>query len=122
VDGNNTVVIQGILFEMPVGSMLQVCQVDSVGDQLQVPPSDVSPEGVPTVVFDLLSKYADVFATKVAFPPPRSCSHSIPLIPSARPVSIRPYRYAPILKDEIEIHVQEIIITIIWLNQMVGRE
>jgi hypothetical protein len=83
--------------------------VDSVDDQLHEALSAVLPEGVPTMVSDLLSKYADVFATKVAFPPPRSCSHSIPLIPGARPVSIRPYRYAPILKDEIKRQVQEML-------------
>jgi hypothetical protein len=67
------------------------------------------PEGVPPVISELLSSYADVFATKVAFPPPRSCNHMIPLIPGARPVSIGPYRYAPILKDEIERQVQEML-------------
>jgi hypothetical protein len=50
----------------------------------------------------LLSKYIDVFATKVVFPPTRPYSHSIPLIDGATPVCIRPYRYASGLKDEIE--------------------
>jgi hypothetical protein len=50
-----------------------------------------------------------VFASAVEFPPPRSCSHSIPLIPSARPVNIRPYRFAPALKDEIEKQVQDML-------------
>ena len=42
-------------------------------------------------------------------PPSRSCNHSIPLIPGAQPVFIRPYRYPPKLKDEIEAQVKEML-------------
>jgi hypothetical protein len=63
--------------------------------------SGVSSHELPEIQI-LLSKYNDVFASKVVFPPPWPFSHSIPLIGGARPVCIRPYRYAPILKDEIE--------------------
>jgi hypothetical protein len=43
------------------------------------------------------------------FPPRRPFNHSIPLIPRSRPVNIRPYRYAPALKDEIERQVKEML-------------
>jgi hypothetical protein len=33
----------------------------------------------------------------------------MPLIPGATPFYIRPYRYAPVLKNEIENQVQEIL-------------
>jgi hypothetical protein len=39
----------------------------------------------------------------------RSCAHSIPLVPGATPFHIRPYKYAPILKDEIEHQVKEML-------------
>jgi hypothetical protein len=92
-----------IILQLSKGFCLkcQVCQVDSGADHLQQDPSAVLPEGVPPVIADLLSSYADVFATKVVFPP-RSCSHTIPLIQGYRLVRIRPYKYAPTLKDEIE--------------------
>jgi hypothetical protein len=64
---------------------------------------------VPPEIQHLLIVYADIFATKVQCPPPRSCNHSIPLIPGARPISVRPYRYAPALKDEIESQVKEML-------------
>jgi hypothetical protein len=67
------------------------------------------PVGLPVVVSELLHSYADVFTTKVVFPPPISCSHTIPLIPGARPVNIRPYRYAPVLKSEIEKQVHDML-------------
>jgi hypothetical protein len=64
---------------------------------------------VPSEVQELLRNYSEVFATKVSFPPPRPISHSIPLIPGARPVCIRPYRYSLTLKIEIEIQVKEML-------------
>jgi hypothetical protein len=57
----------------------------------------------------LLSQFLDVFASKVEFPPEISCSHTIPLVPEARPVYIRSYRYTPLLKTEIENQVQEML-------------
>jgi hypothetical protein len=56
-----------------------------------------------------LTSYADIFATKVQFPPPRPFSHSIPLIPGPRLFFIKPYRYTPSLKNEIEHQVQEML-------------
>jgi hypothetical protein len=63
----------------------------------------------PPDVQQLLLTYADVFAAKVSYPPPRSCTHTLPLIPGARPMSIHPYCYAHALKDEIECQVQEML-------------
>jgi hypothetical protein len=57
----------------------------------------------------LLQSYQDVFAAKVWYPLPRSCEHSIPLVQGATPFYIRPYRYAPVLKTEIEARVQEML-------------
>jgi hypothetical protein len=57
----------------------------------------------------LLQSYQDVFAAKVQYPQPRSCEHYIPLVQGATPFYIRPYRYAPVLKTEIEAQVQEML-------------
>jgi hypothetical protein len=57
----------------------------------------------------LLSKYSDIFASQVSFPPPRPYYHSIPLIPGSRPIHIRPYRYAPNLKNEIKKQVRDML-------------
>jgi hypothetical protein len=42
-------------------------------------------------------------------PPTRDCDHQIPLLHGARPVQMRPYRYAPALKTEIENQVAEML-------------
>ena len=39
----------------------------------------------------------------------RGCDHSIPLVPGAAPIAIRPYIFAPHLKDEIEKQVKEML-------------
>jgi hypothetical protein len=100
--------IQGILSELKEGDMVQLCQV---APQMQMAKDNelVLPQGLPEEVSGLLQSYVDVFTSKVEFPPPRSCSHAIPLIPSARPVNVRPYHYAPALKSEIEKQVQDML-------------
>jgi hypothetical protein len=57
----------------------------------------------------LLHEYAPAFASKVSYPPPRACCHTIPLILGYRHVNITPYHYAPALKDEIEWQIQEMM-------------
>nr|AAG46155.1 putative polyprotein [Oryza sativa Japonica Group] len=42
-------------------------------------------------------------------PPKRYCDHSIPLVPVATPVNLRPYRFNPALKDEIEKQISDML-------------
>ncbi|WVZ73357.1 hypothetical protein U9M48_021672 [Paspalum notatum var. saurae] len=64
---------------------------------------------VPEPIQPLLAEFADVYETPTALPPSHACDHSIPLIPGARPVNIRPYRYTPAMKAEIEKQVHEML-------------
>ena len=57
----------------------------------------------------MLQEFDAIFQEPTELPPPRSCDHSIPLIEGANPVFIRPYRYAPILKTEIERQVTDML-------------
>jgi len=57
----------------------------------------------------LVDSFPDLFTPPVDLPPSRACNHSIPLLPGASPVYIRPYRYPPSLKDEIERQVNEML-------------
>ena len=59
----------------------------------------------------LLRKYQQVFQTPNTLPPPRTHDHCIPLEPGSGPVSVRPYRYPHVQKNEIERAVREMLAT-----------
>lgn len=63
---------------------------------------DSANTNVPPVVLQLLQNYEYLFATPTSLPPHRAADHVISLIPGAQPVKVRPYRYSPIQKGEIE--------------------
>ncbi|WVZ49086.1 hypothetical protein U9M48_000467 [Paspalum notatum var. saurae] len=63
----------------------------------------------PALMHPLLQEFASVFEVPTELPPSRSCDHSIPLIAGAQPVNIRPYRYTPAMKNEIEKQVKEML-------------
>lgn len=66
-------------------------------------------QNVPAPVQKILQEFAGVFAEPSGLPPTRYCDHRIPLIEGAQPVNLRPYRYNPELKDEIERQVAEML-------------
>lgn len=61
------------------------------------------------MVQPLLQEFAHVFSEPTGLPPKRMCDHHIPLVEGAKPVNLRPYRYKPALKDEIERQVSEML-------------
>jgi hypothetical protein len=96
------VLLQGETVE-PVDELLvqiSLSQVSvAVTDEATLPPE----------IVQLLNQFQSVFAKPMSLPPERSCDHSIPLVAGASPVNIRPYRYPPALKDEIERQVAEMV-------------
>jgi hypothetical protein len=104
-----SVMIKCILSKLEPGTILQVCPISEEDLQLDSDVGSSKVEEFLPYVKELLATYAEVFADKVSFRPPRPFSHTIPLVPGARPVNIRPYRYAPALKTEIERWVQKIL-------------
>lgn len=57
----------------------------------------------------LLEEFQVVFAEPKTLPQHRSWDHRIPLLPGAKPVNIRPYRYTPEQKNEIEAQIKEML-------------
>lgn len=57
----------------------------------------------------LLESNNDLFAEPSCLPPSRSFDHTIPLLKGAQPFRIRPYRYTPSQKDEIETQVAHLL-------------
>jgi hypothetical protein len=64
---------------------------------------------LPVEIQSLIDQFGVIFKEPDSLPPSRDCDHEIPLIPGARPVNVRPYRYPPTLKDEIEKQVSEML-------------
>lgn len=67
------------------------------------------PEPIPTEIQSLIDQYQSVFQAIPGIPPKRSGDHTIPLIQGAQPFRLRPYRYNPFQKDEIERQIKELL-------------
>jgi hypothetical protein len=96
-------VLQGIGVDMPNKMCLQLYSTSEIPEA-----SDLAPL-VPVRIQKLVDSFAELFEPPTTLPPSRHCNHSIPLLPSAQPKFIRPYRYPPSLKDEIERQVNEML-------------
>jgi hypothetical protein len=64
---------------------------------------------MPEQIQKVLAQYQDVFKEPTELPPRRACDHQITLMPGAQPINVRPYRYAPTQKTEIEKQVKEML-------------
>lgn len=90
--------MQGIQPDIPELTVVEVCAVllvDGKAVQLDVPPE----------LQLCLEEFVDVFQPPSGLPPTRA----IPLVPGATPVNVRPYRYPPAIKDEIERQVVKML-------------
>ena len=93
-----TITLQGISSEEHSYNCVALFAIQ-MGEADQIPPE----------MQLLVEAFADVFATPTELPPKRPCDHKIPLIPGARPISMRPYRIVPQLKDELEKQIKEML-------------
>jgi transposase InsO family protein len=64
---------------------------------------------VPAPISNLLEQYQELFSTPQGLPPKRMFDHSIPLLPGATSFRLRPYRYTPQQKDEIERQIRDML-------------
>jgi len=96
-------VLQGIPTSFPQQLLLHIASV-AAADQ-----AEPDLQMLPAKLQSLLDAYSDLFEPPTSLPPSRACDHEIPLIPGAAHVLVRPYRYPPKLKDEIEKQVQEML-------------
>lgn len=100
--GSSSIVLHGIHPEETSCSLVQLYHIAS--DPAAVPTKSHAPQ-----LQYLLDEFAQLFAEPTELPPRRHCDHTIPLVPGAQPISMRPYRYAPALKSEIEKQVSEML-------------
>ena len=101
--------LQGLLKRGAVSQCVQVRQIHQEHD-LQAITLDADPaEQTPPAVQELLQEFDALFREPKELPPRRACDHQIPLMPGAVPVNVRPYRYAPHQKTEIEKQICEMM-------------
>jgi hypothetical protein len=108
--------LQGVLPNTQACSNITCLQLDSLIRQevverlLELQQVNKTPEiEVLEPIKQLLSHYQHLFSKPQGSPPKRSVDHAIDLIPGAPPFRLRPYRYTPQQKDEIEKQVQEML-------------
>jgi hypothetical protein len=100
--GGTTVILKGDSSIVPEGTVVQVCSVEvTVDESVQV--------SIPEEVQELIDRFAKIFQVLTNLPPSRACDHAITLVLGVVPVQVRPYRFAPTLKSEIEKQVKEML-------------
>jgi len=102
--------LKGLLKHGTVSHCIQMIlpSMQSVATLEEIPISAHN-EVLPIEVEELLQHYNHLFAEPRGLPPARSADHTIPLVPGAQPVKVRPYRYSPIQKTEIEKQLKEML-------------
>ena len=70
---------------------------------------DTGQTKVPHIIAMILNTFEDIFELPSGLPPHRKSDHKIPLLPGASPVNLRPYRYSPMQKTEIEKQIKEML-------------
>ena len=95
--------LQKMVRSEEVSSFYQLCVLDPGKDHEQQQ-GDSDPD-----VSACLDRHAAVFEEPKELPPYRDIDHSIYLLPGAKPVSVRPYKYPHFQKGEIERMVEEMM-------------
>lgn len=88
--------------------LLELCQLKVAADDEGI----IEEKAVITEpLIPLLQEFADIFEMPTKLPPERSRDHAIILKEGTQPISVGPYRYPQIQKDEIEKLVKEMLRT-----------
>lgn len=85
--------MKGLVNTGGITDVIQLCHI--VERDNPAPP--ITPE-----VQQLLDKNIQVFEEPTSLPPHRDFDHRVPLLAGAKPVNLKPYRYTPLQKNEIE--------------------
>lgn len=74
-----------------------------VSDQLDLPTS------IPADIQNGIQQFTNLFQELTSLPPFREYDHYIPLVPGSQLVNVRPYKYVPHQKTEIEKQVEDML-------------
>lgn len=100
--GRKQVLLQGTVLEVSECSVVRLFHIAEDVDTSGV-------QAIPPVVQDVIDQFTHLFAEPSSLPPRQACDHKIPLVQGAQPVAVRPYRYSPALKSEMESQVTDML-------------
>jgi len=92
--------MKGLLQRRGIAQVVQLCPITTDPSTLEV---------IPTEVQQIIDSSDSLFKEPNVLPPSRDFDHKIPLLPGVKPVNVKPYRYAPTQKDEIERQIKEML-------------
>jgi hypothetical protein len=92
--------LTGLLRKGGIVRMVQLSKMTEATTAPSIPPS----------VQQLVDHNKALFQEPTSLPPQRPFDHAIPLVPRVKPVNLKPYRYIPTQKDEIERQVKEMLL------------
>jgi hypothetical protein len=102
---------QGPLKELPVEQLLKLHKGNDIWAVAVLSSADdeKAETTLPAEIQTVLAQFPTVFAEPTELPPHRVYDHAITLQPDASPVNVRPYRFSPQHKDEIERQVKAML-------------
>lgn len=71
--------------------------------------STTASETIPEPIQRLVDEHSHLFQEPDSLPPTKEFDHQIPLLPGVKPANVKPYRYSPAQKDEIERQIKEML-------------
>lgn len=91
--------LKGLLRTGGIAQLVQLCSASA----------DVQQQPVPDSIQEIIDANEELFKEPTKLPPSRPMDHQINLIPGIKPVNVKPYRYSPTQKDEIERQVKDML-------------
>ena len=91
--------LKGLMRKGGIAQMIHFCQAEST----------TASETIPEPIQRLVDQHSHLFQKLDSLPPTREFDHQIPLLPGVKPVNVKPYRYSPAQKDEIERQIKEML-------------
>lgn len=92
--------MQGLYKDGAIAQIVQLCQAEVPAHAGQTYPAEID---------QVIAEFKERFDEPQGLPPHRQFDHNIPLLPNAKPVTKKPYRYSPQQKNEIEKQVTQML-------------
>ena len=92
--------LKGLVRKGGIAQVIHLCPLTT---------EEASPSDIPPEITQLISSNDKLFQDPITLPPERAFDHQIPLILGVKPVNVKPSRYSPTQKDEIERQIKEML-------------